>query len=289
MSASARALHLGRTLAVVAAVVLLAGAARAAEPEFPALSGRVVDAAGILSGSVREELTQMLARQQASTGQQLVVVTLKSLQGFTIEEFGYQLGRHWGIGQKGQNNGVLLIVAPNERKVRIEVGYGLEDRLTDAASRTIIDQQILPRFRQGDFSAGTLEGAAAILQVLGSDQSIAGLPKRTIGITIGNTIFLGVFFGLFVVLPICGGVVQRRRRRRSSHDSWTGSDPVGERLGLVAVPRPSSHDSSGWKRRSSHDSRDESDGSSSSSGSSGSDSSSGGGGDFGGGGASGSW
>ena len=156
-----RAPRVYTTLAVVAATLLLAlSAVRAAEPEFPPLTGRVVDAADILSAPVREQLTQMLARQQASTGQQVVVVTLKSLQGFTIEEFGYQLGRHWGIGEKGQNNGALLIVAPNERKVRIEVGYGLEDRLTDAESRTIIDQQMLPLFRQGDFSAGTLQGAA---------------------------------------------------------------------------------------------------------------------------------
>src|SRR5271167_3745453 len=159
MPASSRALRLAAALAVVAATLLpIVVAARAAEPEYPVLTGRVVDAAGILSASVREQLTQMLAGQERSTGQQIVVVTLKSLQGFTVEEFGYQLGRHWGIGEGGQNNGALLIVAPNERKVRIEVGYGLEDRLTDAESRTIIDQQMLPLFRQGDFSAGTLQG-----------------------------------------------------------------------------------------------------------------------------------
>jgi uncharacterized protein len=145
MLASSRARHLGPVFVIVVASLLLAvGAATAAEPEFPALTGRVVDAAGILSPSVRDALTQMLARQEASTGQQIIVVTLKSRQGYTIDEYGYQLGRHWGIGQKGQNNGALLIAVPSERKVRIEVGYGLEDRLTDAASRTIIDQQMLP-------------------------------------------------------------------------------------------------------------------------------------------------
>jgi uncharacterized protein len=113
----------------------------------------------------------MLARQEASTGQQIVVVTLKSLQRYTIEEYGYQLGRHWGIGQKGQNDGALLIVVPGERKVRIEVGYGLEDRLTDALSRTIIDQQMLPHFRQGDYSSGIVEGTAAILRAIGGGQA----------------------------------------------------------------------------------------------------------------------
>ena len=86
----------------------------------------------------------MLARLERETGDQVVVVTVGSLQGYPIEDFGYQLGRHWGIGQQGKNTGAILIVAPNERKVRIEVGYGLEGQLTDAASRIIIEREILP-------------------------------------------------------------------------------------------------------------------------------------------------
>ena len=89
---------------------------------------------------------------------QIVVVTLESLQGLPIEDYGYQLGRHWGIGQKGKDNGALLIVAPEEREVRIEVGYGPEGELTDAQSRTIIETRILPRFRRGDFAAGIKAG-----------------------------------------------------------------------------------------------------------------------------------
>ena len=100
----------------------------------------------------------MLARLERETGEQVVVVTLGSLQGYPIEDFGYQLGRHWGIGQQGKNTGAILIVAPNERKVRIEVGYGLEGQLTDAASRIIIEREILPSFRSGDFNTKFLEG-----------------------------------------------------------------------------------------------------------------------------------
>ena len=111
----------------------------------------------------------MLAAHERATGQQVVVVTLDSLQGFTIEDYGYQLGRHWGIGQKGTNTGALLIVAPKEHKVRIEVGYGLEGTLTDAQSRIIIEQSILPSFRSGDFNAGILNGTQAIIQVLGGN------------------------------------------------------------------------------------------------------------------------
>jgi uncharacterized protein len=98
-----------------------------------------------------------------------VVVTLKSLQGTSIEDFGVELGRHWRIGQKDKNNGALLIVAPNERKVRIEVGYGLEGALTDAVSRLIIENAITPRFRAGDFAGGITRGVDDIISVLTGD------------------------------------------------------------------------------------------------------------------------
>src|ERR1700730_8780667 len=114
-----------------------------AEPVFPALSSRVVDEAGLLSAAERERLTAQLAAHEHATGQQVVVVTLRSLQGMPIEDFGYRLGRAWGIGEKGKNTGALLVVAPSERAVRIEVGYGLEGLLTDALSRSIIERDIL--------------------------------------------------------------------------------------------------------------------------------------------------
>ena len=137
--------------------------------DFPALSGRVVDDAGILDGETRAALTQKLAEFEAKTTDQLVVVTLKSLQGTSIEDFGVELGRHWQIGQRDKNNGVLLIVAPNERRVRIEVGYGLEGALTDAVSRLIIENGIAPRFRAGDFAGGITRGVDDIISVLSGD------------------------------------------------------------------------------------------------------------------------
>lgn len=139
----------------------------AAQPEFPPLTGRVVDQAGLLSPSVQQQLTRKLAAYQRANGTQVVVVTLKDLGGLPIDQYGYQLGRHWGIGQKGKDTGALLIVAPNQKKVRIEVGYGLEGRLTDALTFNIIDQIILPHFRQGDYQAGIVAGTNAVLQALG--------------------------------------------------------------------------------------------------------------------------
>src|SRR6516164_5296924 len=147
----------------------------AALPDFPQLTGRVVDQAQILTPPTRRSLTEMLAQCEQATGRQVVVVTLESLQGYPIEDFGYQLGRKWGIGQKGKNTGALLIIAPNERKVRIEVGYGLEGTLTDAASRTIIEREILPNFRNEDFNGGVVAGTAAIVALLGGNPSAAGV------------------------------------------------------------------------------------------------------------------
>jgi uncharacterized protein len=144
-----------------------------AAPNFPALTGRVVDDAHILSEQTRGDLDQKLAALEAKTSRQLVVVTLPSLQGYAISDYGYQLGRAWGIGQAKLNNGVLFIIAPNERKVRIEVGYGLEPILTDALSELIIQQAVLPQFRAGDFNGGVEAGATALIQQLSLDPSQA--------------------------------------------------------------------------------------------------------------------
>ena len=129
---------------------------------FPPLTGRVVDQAQLLSTPTNAALTHQLAAYEAQSGNQLVVATVPSLRGHEIEEYSYQLGRAWGIGQKGKNNGVLLLVAPKERRVRIEVGYGLEGALTDAQSSRIIQSVVLPRFKQGAMEQGILDGVVAI-------------------------------------------------------------------------------------------------------------------------------
>jgi uncharacterized protein len=152
----------------LAVVALLLGLALAhAALTFPALSGRVVDDAAILSADTRDTLTGLLAEHERQTGNQVVVVTLKSLQGTTIEQYGYQLGRAWGIGIKGKNNGALLIVSPSTHDVRIEVGYGLEGLLTDAQSKLIIQNVMLPKFRSGDYDGGVRDATITVLQALG--------------------------------------------------------------------------------------------------------------------------
>ncbi|MBR9910246.1 MAG: TPM domain-containing protein [Gammaproteobacteria bacterium] len=144
---------------------------------FPSLTGRVVDQAGLLDSDTAALLEQQLEAHETATGNQVVVVTLKDLQGLAIEDYGYQLGRAWGIGQKGKDNGVLLIVVPGLRKVRIEVGYGLEGVLTDALSSNIIQMVILPAFRNGNFNQGIVEGTEAVIQVLGGQYRFRSPPS----------------------------------------------------------------------------------------------------------------
>ena len=144
-----------------------------AAPNFPPLTGRVVDGAHVLPPEVQAALTAKLAALETANGDQLAVVTVPSLQGYPIEDFGYQLGRAWGLGEKGKNNGALFIVAPSEHKVRIEVGYGLEPVLTDALSSVILQQAVLPKFRAGDVPGGVVAGTDAIIQQLGLDPAQA--------------------------------------------------------------------------------------------------------------------
>ncbi len=166
-------------LALFALIAALAGGAQAwADPTFPPLTGRVVDDAHVLSPQTQADLTAKLAALEAKNGDQLIVVTLPSLQGYPIEDYGYQLGRAWGIGQKGKDNGVLLIVAPSEHKVRIEVGYGLEPVLTDAMTSLILQRAVLPKFRAGDVEGGVKDGADALVQQLGLDPQAAADQAR---------------------------------------------------------------------------------------------------------------
>lgn len=161
---------------LLAVLVLLALPARAA-PGFPKFTGLVVDAANILPPDREAALTAKLQAFQQKTGRQLVVATIPDLQGYDIADYGYQLGRTWGVGLKDVNNGAILLVAPNERKVRIEVGYGLEPVLTDAYSSVILNTQILPRFKAGDMPGGIDAGADAIIAQLSlpDDQAKARL------------------------------------------------------------------------------------------------------------------
>jgi uncharacterized protein len=253
-----------RLIVTLVALIAFSAMAFAQSLTFPALSGRVVDEAGLLDAAARAQLDQALAGLEAKTTDQLVVVTLKSLQGTSIEDYGYQLGRHWQIGQKNKNNGVLLIVAPNERKVRIEVGYGLEGTLTDAISSFIVQNSILPRFKAGDFAGGIRRGAEDIVQVLSGDaeEYKERASKAAVREMTSEEVVVMLFFffivGLIILNVVAGilrGLFGSRRRGRSGH--WSDSIPI-----IIGSSSGSSSSGGGF---------------------------SGGGGSFGGGGSSGSW
>lgn len=157
--------------ALLLAVALVGLATLAAAQSFPPLTGRIVDQAGILTPQAEAAIEPKLAGLEARSGIQLVVATVGSLQGQEIEPYANGLFRDWKLGQAGRNNGVLLLVAPNERRVRIEVGYGLEGTLTDALSKVIIANAITPRFKAGDFSGGVARGVDDIITVLTTDAS----------------------------------------------------------------------------------------------------------------------
>lgn len=156
-------------LILVAALFALCAAAFAAN--FPPLTGRVVDQANIIPADTRQALETKLADLESKSSIQLVVATVSSLDGEEIEPYANELFRTWKLGQKDKNNGVLLLVAPNEHKVRIEVGYGLEPTLTDALSKIIITNAIAPRFKAGDFGGGIARGVDDIITVLTTDSS----------------------------------------------------------------------------------------------------------------------
>ncbi|UZW56894.1 TPM domain-containing protein [Sphingobium sp. JS3065] len=159
-------LILSLLLFIPAAAALLGFPPPAQAQTFPKLTGRVVDDAALLSPQQEQALTDKLAALERQSGRQLVVATLPDLQGYDISDYGYQLGRAWGIGDKEKNNGALLIVAPNERKLRIEVGYGLEGIMTDALSSQIIRNDITPHFKAGDMPGGIDAGVDAIGKLL---------------------------------------------------------------------------------------------------------------------------
>jgi uncharacterized protein len=233
---------------------------------FPELTGRVVDDASLLTYPEEVAVTADLKALEDKSSDQLVVVTLPSLQGTTIEDFGYQLGRHWGIGTAKWDNGVLLVVAPTERKVRIEVGRGLEGTLTDALSRIIIENAILPRFREGDFAGGIKNAVRDIALVLTGDAAEVEARAKARNdaddpMIAWIVLVLWIAIWLWIIYTIW---------RNARYASRTGKSSGGS----VFLPGPGwSSGSSGWN----------------SGGDSGGGGFSGGGGSFGGGGASGGW
>lgn len=271
-------------------LLALALASPAAAQDFPELTGRVVDGAGLLSPADEAELTAKLEALEQRSSRQLVIATVPSLGGYDIADYGFRLGRAWGIGQAGADNGAILLVAPAERRVRVEVGRGLEPILTDAFSNRVADDIIVPRFKAGDMAGGIKAGTDALLTQLEAPPEVAeraaieaaqaraerqGGGPGTVGIGVLPLIFWGMVI-LFVVMSFgrrASGRKYRGRRRRGGG----GVDPLVVLWGLNVLSHASRGGGGGFG------------GGGFGGGGGGFGGFSGGGGSFGGGGASGSW
>ncbi|CAA9509907.1 MAG: Beta-propeller domains of methanol dehydrogenase type [uncultured Sphingomonas sp.] len=219
----------------VLTLVLICLALPAQAQDFPKLTGRVVDGANLLSPADEAELTGELQNLEQRSSRQLVVATVPSLGGYEIEDYGYRLGRAWGIGQKEADNGAILLVAPNERKVRVEVGSGLEPILTDALSNRVIDEVIIPRFKAGDYPGGIKAGVDSLMTQLQAPPEVAeraaleaaqaraqrGSQRSNGGPGLGAILFWGLII-LFVILPLVRGLGGGRKYRGRRRRGWGG-------------------------------------------------------------------
>lgn len=236
----------GRLLAWLAFIFLAVLTGPAAAQTFPKLTGRIVDEANLLTPAQEIGLEGKLEALEKASSRQLVIATVPDLQGYPIEDYGYRLGRAWRIGQSEANNGVILLVAPTERKVRIEVGYGLEPIVTDAISSQIIQQAILPRFRENDYGGGIVAGTDALIAQLQAPPELAEQRAReaaaaqaprqrgTDGSWVHGLIFWGMVL-LFVVLAMSrrrGGRGKRFRSRGGGSDwpivLWAIADAIAD-------------------------------------------------------------
>jgi len=196
-----------RAAAVPAAAIALLVALAAPAKEIPYLSGRVVDEAGLLSAAARQRIDGELAALERESGDQVAVLIVHSLDGEPLEEYSIKVAQTWKLGQKGKDNGILLLISRNDRKLRIEVGYGLEGTLSDLRSNEIIDGVIRPRFRQGDFDGGVEQGVDAIVKVLHGQPLPARPAAPAAGaMPIGSRIVFGLIFlvvvGVFSLLAL---------------------------------------------------------------------------------------
>ncbi len=197
-------------LALFIVTLLRGGVPWAVGAEVPQLTARINDYAGMLSRATEQQLESVLADLEREESTQLAVLTIPSLEGESLEEVSLKVAETWGLGQKGRDNGALLLIVKNDRKLRIEVGYGLEGRLTDLVSGRIIRDIITPRFRNGDFDQGVIDGVGAMIAAVRgefSGQSTGGSGRE--GAPADDLDGMLVFFGFaFFVL---GRVFGRHR------------------------------------------------------------------------------
>ncbi|HEX7812351.1 MAG TPA: TPM domain-containing protein [Burkholderiales bacterium] len=206
------------SVAAAFACFVLAAAPAIAQVPVPYLSGRVVDQAGILSAPARERISTMLKSHEDATGNQIAVLTVGTLGGESVEDYAVRVFEDWKLGQVDKDNGALVLVVPQDRRMRIEVGYGLEDTLTDAASGRVIRDLMTPRFREGNYDVGIEAGVTGVIQILEGRQPRdpeddwaapqqsrafhAEAPDMPIGARILISLFVFGIIGLFTFIGV---------------------------------------------------------------------------------------
>jgi uncharacterized protein len=186
------------SLLLITFLVLLVATGVQGAKEVPFLAARTNDLANLVSSGARERIEKKLADLEQRTGAQVAVLTVDSLEGDSIEDYAVRVFQTWKLGRKDVNDGALLVVARQERRMRIEVGYGLEGQLTDARSRQILDDIVRPHFRAGDFAAGIEAGVDAIVAVVSGAPLPA--PRRDVKQQIGSIAGLTIVSLMFILV-----------------------------------------------------------------------------------------
>ncbi len=210
-----------RSLVVILLLILTTASAGARD--IPKPTGYVTDTAGLISQTVELKLEQFLRDFEASDSTQISVLTIPSLEGAVLEQYALRVLENWGVGQKEKDNGVLLLVAKDERKIRIEVGYGLEGRLTDLLAGRIIDNEITPRFQQGDYDAGIVSGVVGIAEAVRGEYT--GTGKTRSSQKKGSP--FGLIFLLFFLGPLLARIGGRRSYRSRRSGVFFGGPFIG--------------------------------------------------------------
>lgn len=207
-------------------LVILLAVKLAAALDVPPLRGRVNDYANVMSREQAQSLESRLEQFERETGHQVAVLTVRSLEGEDIEGFSIRVAESWQIGKKGFDNGVILVVAVQDRRLRLEVGYGLEGILPDATAKTITSNYIVPRFREQDYAGGILAGIDAVLKVIKNEPlpETARKPPAERNAEMSSIAMFVITLALFALMAFASG----RGRRRNS--MW---GPRGRRHGPI--------------------------------------------------------
>lgn len=189
-----------RIAAAVLLLVLTVAAASGAQ-EFPAPHGKVNDFASLLPADDRAALDQRLVDLEHETSAQVALVTVRSLEGRSVEEYANRLFAEWGIGRQGRDNGVLILVARDDREIRIEVGYGLEGVLPDGLAGAVIRETFVPRFREGQYREGVLEGTARVAEIIRRNETLTAEQRAALDraeAAAGQSWVVAAFLSIFV-------------------------------------------------------------------------------------------